>query len=101
MFRAVFSVFVMWMVMSATGLGQAKQREEQGISPSLLAKQMGMRNSERQDKLVSDTNKLLALVTNFNQQANKDGVQLSSVDMVKRAEEIEKLARSVKERAKE
>ena len=98
MFRAVFSVFVMWMVMSATGLGQAKQREEQGISPSLLAKQMGMRNSERQDKLVSDTNKLLALVANFNQQANKGSVELSSVDMAKRAEEIEKLARSVKER---
>ena len=51
----------------------------------------------RQDKLVADTNKLLALVANFNQQANKDGT-LSSVDMAKRAEEIEKLARSVKER---
>ena len=101
MFRAVLSVLVMWMAMPATGLGQAKQQAEQGVNPSLLAKQMGMRNSERQDKLVSDTNKLLALVTNFNQQANKDGVQLSSVDMVKRAEEIEKLARSVKERAKE
>ena len=99
--------------MSATGWGQAAQQAEQKTVESpqsiqhprsgfyghnFVAQQKAMRNIERQDKLVNDTNKLLALVANFNQQANKDGVELSSVDMAKRAEEIEKLARSVKER---
>jgi hypothetical protein len=113
MFRASFAVLVMWIVMSATGWGQAKQQAEQGVveapqaakhtRPGFTTRdaaviQMQMRNIERQDKLVADTNKLLALVANFNQQANKGSVELSSVDMAKRAEEIEKLARSVKER---
>ena len=116
MFRVGFAVLVMWVVISATGRGQAKQQAEQGVveSPrlgqpardgfpghSFAARQMAMRNVERQDRLVADTNKLLALVANFNQQANKGGDEVSSVDMAKRAEEIEKLARSVKERMKE
>jgi hypothetical protein len=113
MFRAGFAVFVMWIAMSATGWGQEKQQAEQGAAEApqaakhtrsgfttrdIAALQLQMRNMERQDKLVADTNKLLALVSNFNQQANKNGVEMSSVDMAKRAEEIEKLARSVKER---
>jgi hypothetical protein len=113
MFRAGLTVLVLWIVASATVWGQAAQQAEQRVveSPqsiqhprsgfyghSFVAQQKAMRNIERQDKLVADTNKLLALVANFNQQANKDGVGLSSVDMAKRAEEIEKLARSVKER---
>ena len=113
MFRAGLTVLVLWIVMSATGWGQAAQQAEQRVvkSPqsiqhprsgfyghSFVAQQKAMRNIERQDKLVNDTNKLLALVANFNQTANKSGTELSSADMAKRVEEIEKLARSVKER---
>ena len=68
---------------------------------SIAALQLKMRNVERQDRLVSDTNKLLALVSNFNQDANKNAVQMSSVELAKRAAEIEKLARSVKERMRD
>ncbi len=115
MFRAGFGVLVLCVVMSATGRGQANQQAEQRvveapqsiharsgfIRHSFASQQMAMRNVERQDKLISDTNKLVALVSNFNQQANKNGVEMSSVDMAKRAEEIEKLARSVKERMRD
>ncbi len=63
-------------------------------------KQAAMRNDERQKRLVSDTEKLLALATELHQDVGKTDKHILSVDVVKRAEEIEKLARSVKERMK-
>jgi hypothetical protein len=118
MFRIFFVVLVMWIVVPSTGWGQAKEQAELGVvgssqtaqqqhsrsgfyGHSFAAQQMAMRNVERQGKLVSDTNKLLALVSDFNQQMNKNGVEMSSVDMARRVEEIEKLARSVKERMRD
>lgn len=57
------------------------------------------RNSERQRRLESDTDKLLGLVTDFKEQVHNDK-GLSPADMSKKAEEIEKLAKSVKDRMK-
>ena len=67
------------------------------MRPRLEEQQARTRNSERQKRLMADTNKLLALATDLKQQmdkANKD------VDVVKKAEEIEKLAKSVKDKMK-
>ena len=58
------------------------------------------RNSERQKKLMADTDKLLLLATDLKQQVDKTNKDVLSVDVVKKAEEIEKLAKSVKERMK-
>ncbi len=58
------------------------------------------RNDERQKKLVSDSDKLLELATQLHDDVSKTNQHILSVDVVKRAEEIEKLARSVKERMK-
>jgi hypothetical protein len=58
------------------------------------------RNSERQKKLVADTDRLLALIGDLKhqiEQADRDG---QPVDVTKKAEEIEKLAKSVKDRMK-
>jgi heme/copper-type cytochrome/quinol oxidase subunit 1 len=63
-------------------------------------KQAEMRNDERQKRLVSDTEKLLTLATELHQDVGKTDKHILSVDVVKRAEEIEKLAHSVKERMK-
>ena len=63
-------------------------------------KQAEMRNNERQKRLVSDTEKLLTLATELHQDVGKTDKHILSVDVVKRAEEIEKLAHSVKERMK-
>jgi len=63
-------------------------------------KQAEMRNDERQKRLMSDTEKLLALATELHQDVGKTDKHILSVDVVRRAEEIEKLARSVKERMK-
>jgi hypothetical protein len=52
--------------------------------------------SERQKKLEADTDKLLALATDLKKSVDKTNKDILSVDVVKKAEEIEKLARSMK-----
>jgi tetrahydromethanopterin S-methyltransferase subunit B len=56
--------------------------------------------SERQKRLVEDTDKLLALTTALKEQVDESNKDVLSLDMVKKAEQIEKLAHSVKERIK-
>jgi hypothetical protein len=58
------------------------------------------RSVDRQKRLVADTDKLLALATDLKQQVDKTNQNILSVDVIKKAEEIEKLAHSVKERMK-
>jgi len=62
--------------------------------------QADLRNSDRQKRLVADTDKLLALATDLKEQVDKTNKQILSVDVIKKADEIEKLAHSVKERMK-
>ena len=63
--------------------------------------QQRMRINERQKRLEADTEKLVALTTALKAQVDESDKNILSVDMIKKAEEIEKLARSVKERIKE
>jgi hypothetical protein len=58
------------------------------------------RSADRQKRLVADTDKLLALATDLKEQVDKTNPNILSVDVIKKAEEIEKLAHSVKERMK-
>jgi hypothetical protein len=64
------------------------------------AEQRRMLMSERQKRLVEDTDKLLALSTALKEQVDESNKDVLSLDMVKKAEQIEKLAHSVKERIK-
>jgi len=59
-----------------------------------------LRNTDRQKRLVADTEKLLALATDLKAQVDKSTKDTLSVDVIKKADEIEKLAHSVKERMK-
>ena len=65
-----------------------------------LEQQEEARSAERQKRLVADTDKLLALATDLKQQVDKTNKNILSVDVIKKADEIEKLAHSVKERMK-
>jgi hypothetical protein len=56
--------------------------------------------SDRQKHLVADTDKLLALTTALKEQVYESNKDILSLDMVKKADEIEKLAHSVKQRIK-
>jgi len=84
------------------GMGAPMGADESGgdiLSSRVAEQQARSRNSERQKRLESDTNKLVDLVNNLKQQIQEDK-KLSPADLSKRAEEIEKLARSVKDRMK-
>ena len=70
------------------------------MDPHRADQQEKMRNTDRQKRLVADTDKLLALATDLKAQVDKSNKDTLSVDVIKKAEEIEKLARSVKERMK-
>lgn len=70
------------------------------LSPQIEEQQARSRNSDRQKRLVADTDKLLTLATQLKQDVDKTNKDVMSVDVIKKADEIEKLAHSVKERMK-
>jgi hypothetical protein len=57
-------------------------------------------NEERQQALKRDTERLLQLSTELKDYVDKSNENMLSVDVVKKAEQIEKLAHSVKEKMK-
>jgi hypothetical protein len=64
------------------------QKEKQAIA----------RNEDRQKRLVADTDKLLQLATSLHDDVGKTDKNILSIDVIKRADEIEKLAHSIKDR---
>jgi len=70
------------------------------LDGSRAEQQEKARSTDRQKRLVADTDKLLALATDLKQQVDKTNQNILSVDVIKKADEIEKLAHSVKERMK-
>lgn len=70
------------------------------LEGSRAEQQERARSTDRQKRLVADTDKLLALATDLKQQVDKTNQNILSVDVIKKADEIEKLAHSVKERMK-
>jgi oligoribonuclease NrnB/cAMP/cGMP phosphodiesterase (DHH superfamily) len=66
-----------------------------------LARDMAKKaNVERQAALKNDTDKLVKLADELKEYVNKSNENILSLDVMKKAEEIEKLARSVKEKMK-
>jgi hypothetical protein len=57
-------------------------------------------NVERQIALRTDTDKLFKLATELKTYVEKSNEHVMSVDVIKKADEIEKLARSVKDKMK-
>lgn len=66
-----------------------------GPSPMRLEK---LREEERHKRLQADTTRLLELINELKTAVDKAGKNELSVDVVKKAAEIEKLARDVKDR---
>jgi spore coat polysaccharide biosynthesis protein SpsF (cytidylyltransferase family) len=58
------------------------------------------RNEIRQEDLKKDTEKLLELATELKQYVDKSNENTLSLDVIKKADQIEKLAKSVKEKSK-
>ncbi len=76
------------------GLG----REGPEADPQVQERMGVRRNSDRQKQLVADTDKLLLLAQELHDAVAKSNKDELSVPVMKRSEEIEKLAKSVKER---
>ena len=57
-------------------------------------------NKQRQAQLQRDTDNLLKLANELKQEVDKSNENTLSLDVLKKAEEIEKLAHSVKEKMK-
>ncbi len=57
-------------------------------------------NTERQEALKRDTDRLLELAKELKDYVDKSNEHTLSLDVIKKAEQIEKLARSVKEKMK-
>lgn len=57
-------------------------------------------NLQRQADIKKDTEKLLELATELKQYVDKSNENTLSLDVVKKAEQIEKLAKQVKEKMK-
>lgn len=58
------------------------------------------RNDDRQKQLVADTDKLLSLATELKTDVQKSNKDTLSLDVIRKADEIEKLAHNVKEKMK-
>ena len=59
------------------------------------------RNKERQAAIKRDADKLLALATELKDYVDKSNEHVLSIDVVRKADEIEKLAHRVKEKMKD
>jgi len=74
---------------------------ESGESRDRLVREMAKKaNMERQAALKADTDKLVKLAGELKQYVDKSNENVLSVDVLKKAEEIEKLAHSVKDKMK-
>jgi hypothetical protein len=57
-------------------------------------------SAERQSQLRVDTAKLVALTAELKQQVDKTGANILSLDVIKKAQEIQKLAKRVQDKMK-
>ena len=73
---------------------------DMSANPAMVQEQAKMRNLDRQKQLVLDTQKLLALANQLKSDVDKSNKDTLSLDVIRKADEIEKLARSVKEKMK-
>ncbi len=95
----------------APGVAQTRQTPPQRIDGTVapepdenrerIARDMAKKaNQERQALLKSDTDKLVKLAAELKDYVDKSNENVLSVEVLKKAEEIEKLARTVKDKMK-
>jgi hypothetical protein len=66
------------------------------LPPGQREKQEKLQSEDRQKQLVADTDRLLQLATELHADVAKTDKNVLSLDVIKKADEIEKLAHSVK-----
>lgn len=79
---------------------QFRQRRSE-TDRELDAKREKMLNKDRYQRIKSDTDKLLALATELKQYVDKTNENIMSVNVINKADEIDKLAKSIREKMKQ
>lgn len=81
------------------------RREQNETEPrfrhDMEEKQKREQNEERQKKIKADTDRLLQLATELKQYVDKSNENTLSLEVVRKADEIEKLAHNVKEKMRD
>ena len=84
-----------------THVGEMGQHQPNEAERKLEREQQKKRNQERQADLKRDTDKLLLLATQLKQAVDKSNEHTLSVEVIKKAGEIEKLAKSVRQKMRD
>jgi hypothetical protein len=111
--KTIFRLAVVFMLTIGTWQAQAQnpkmppmpqqpgQTSPEDESKAKMERDMAKKaNQERQAAIKRDTDKLLKLATELKDYVDKTNEGVLSLDVVKKADEIEKLAHSVKEKMK-
>jgi hypothetical protein len=110
--HATFKALILTAILLATPLNTSNlraqilpqeerpRRENEEWLTKQQREQARQRNFERQKKLKQDTDRLLELATELKQYVDRTNENTLSVDVVKKCEEIEKLAKDVKNKMK-
>ena len=69
-----------------------------GVDPKMREHMEQRRNEDRQKQLVADTDKLLLLAQELKEEVGKSNKDQLSLTVLKKSEQIDKLAKSVKDR---
>ena len=81
--------------------GAHKERSAEDALSAEQKQQLAKKQNEvRQQELRKDTDKLFELATELKEYVDKTNENILSMDVIKKAEQIEKLAKSVKEKMK-
>ena len=80
---------------------EQQQRNKTPAEQQLERDAAKQRNLQREQEIKRDTEKLLELATELKQYVDKTNENIISLDVIKKADQIEKLAKSVKEKMKE
>ena len=70
------------------------------LNPRMEEQQAKMRNVDRQKQIVVDTQKLVDLANQLKADVEKSNKDTLSLDVIRKADEIEKLAKQVKDKMK-
>jgi hypothetical protein len=86
---------------NASGASKGKSGDPLDPNNSMAMRMARERNAIRQKQIVADTNQLLLLAQQLNDSVSKSNSQQLSVDVVKTAAQIQKLAKSIKDKMRE
>ncbi len=108
--KQIGRILFLLVLFATSGYAQSRQQPQRiggamqssdDESRDRLARDMAKRaNFERQAALKADTDKLVRLAEELKEYVDKTNENMLSVEVVKKAEEIEKLAHSVKDKMK-